>query len=255
MIYTPGFSRKTMLIFKIFIEFFIDYGIKEFGENKFKLDWYRIYENLFIFNFYHNYDEWIILNKNEENSKEEIEKYTKELCNKIIKNGERIDLFFEIKNNDNNNFIDEINKRKNEIDNEKFNSKKCYKCKHFLDDVVFLDNNGIEISFNSIKREYENKTEEIRKRYYTIHKYDCDKRNKIINELMKSVSYPFDKEERINRKFEENNIPKHFYFKYDNGKIIKKWILNPIDYETECPFFEDSGIDLKEFINRYYEIE
>lgn len=36
MIYTPGFSRKTMLIFKFFIEFFIDYGIKEFGENKSK---------------------------------------------------------------------------------------------------------------------------------------------------------------------------------------------------------------------------
>lgn len=244
-----------MMIFKIFIEFFIDYGIKEFGENKFKLDWYRIYENLFMFNIYHNYDEWNILNKNEEINKEEIERYTKELCNKIVKNGERIDLFFEIENKDNDILIDEINKRKIEADTEKFNSKKCYKCKHFLDDVVFLDNNGLEISLNSIKREYENKTEEIRKRYYTIHKYDCDKRNKIINELMKSDSYPFDIEERINRKFEENNIPKHFYFKYNNNKIIKKWILKPIDYETECPFFEDSGIDLKEFINRYYEIE
>ena len=255
MIYTPGLNRNMMLIFETFIEYFINYGNDHFEKDKYKLDWYKVYENLFIYNSYYEYKEWDILMNNKDISEDDIVKYTNELCDKIVNNGERIDLIFIFKD-DNNSIVNDIDERKQESDLLKFNSKKCYKCKHFLDNVYFLDTCiGIEISLNSIRREFKDKPEDIKKFYYIIHKYNCLKRDKIITELMKDDTYPFDIEVRLNKKFEENNIPKHFYFQVKNEKVDRNWILKPLECDKPCPYFEESDIGLNEFLNKYYEVE
>lgn len=254
MIYTPGLNRNMMLIFETFIDYFNNYGYNNFEKDKYKLDWYKVYENLFIYNLYCEYKEWEILMNNKDISNNDIVKYTNELCNKLVNNGERIDLLFTFKD-DNESIINDIEERKYESDLLKFNSKRCYKCKHFFDKVSFLDNNGIEFSLNSIKREFKDNPEDIKKFYYTIHRYNCLKRDKIVNELMRDDTYPFDIEERLNKKFEKNNIPEHFYFRIKNEKIDRKWVLKPLEYDKTCQYFEEINISLNEFLNRYYEIE
>ena len=96
--------------------------------------------------------------------------------------------------------------------------------------------------------------DEIKYLYLILHKYNCNKRKEVVDNLSKNDTYPFDKELRINKKIEENNEPDHFKFFEKDNRLIKNWTLKPLNTNCECKYFEKSDITFEEFIEKYYEI-
>ena len=249
-------NEINIRILEFAIVYFSKYGKENFKENSYKLNWFSIFTIIISSGYYCNlveYNELIdSFNLNDENLiKEKAFKY----FDKIVENGENISKLFIFKDEEDTVKYKKLEKVKYmELQKKKFDNIRCFKCKHFNQEIKALYNNSIEISASVIMENEQKSFDEIKYEYLILHKYNCNKRKEVVDELTKNDSYPFDKELRINRKLEENNEPDCFKFSEKNDKLIKEWVLNPLKTNCECKYFKKSDITFEEFIEKYYEI-
>lgn len=250
-------NETDIKLFEFAIIYFSKYGKENFKKDSYKLNWFSIF-TIVVYNggYYNNlieYDELSkAFNSNDENLiKEKAFKY----FDKIVENGENISKLFIFKNKEDSEKYKKIEKIKYiESQKNKFNSIKCFKCKHFNQLVTAINNDTIELSVDTAMKIENCSFDEIKYLYLILHKYNCNKRKEIVDNLSKNDTYPFDKELRINKKIEENNEPDHFKFFEKDNRLIKNWTLKPLNINCECKYFEKSDITFEEFIEKYYEI-
>ena len=249
-------NENDIKLLELAIVYFSKYGKENFKENSYKLNWFSIFTIVVSGGYYDNlveYNELIdeIKSNNENLIKEKAFKY----FDKIIENGESISKLFIFKDKEDTEKYKKLEKLKYiESQKNKFNNIKCFKCKHFNQLVTAINNDTVEISVNAAIK-VENKTfDEIKYSYSILHKYNCDKRKEVVDNLSKNDTYPFDKELRINKKIEENNEPNHFKFFEKDNRLIRAWTLKPLKSNCECKYFEKSDITFEEFIEKYYEV-
>ena len=250
-------NETDIKLFEFAIIYFSKYGKENFKEDSYKLNWFSIF-TIVVYNggYYNNlieYDELSkAFNSNDENLiKEKAFKY----FDKIVENGENISKLFIFKNKEDSEKYKKIEKIKHiELQKNKFNSIKCFKCKHFNQLVTAINNDTIEVSVDTAMKIENSSFDEIKYLYAILHKYNCNKRKEVVDNLSKNDTYPFDKELRINKKIEENNEPDHFKFFEKDNRLIKNWTLKPLNTNCECKYFEKSDITFEEFIEKYYEI-
>ena len=249
-------SETDIKLLEFAIVYFSEYGKENFKENTYKLNWFSVFTITISDGYYSNYDEYEELKKafngNDENLiKEKAFKY----FDKIVENGENVSKLFIFKNEEDTEKFKKLEKVKYlESQKNKFNSVKCFKCKHFDQIVRALNNDTIELPVDIIMRNENKPFDEIKYSHLILHKYNCTKRQEIIDSITKNDSYPFDKELRTNRKLEENNEPSFFKYNEHDGKITKDWTLKPIKSNCECKYFERSDITFDDFIKKYYEV-
>ncbi len=249
-------NENDIRLLELAIIYFSEFGKENFKENSYKLNWFSIFTILISGGYYNHlteYDEVTnAFNLNDENLiKEKAFKY----FDKIVENGENISKLFIFKNKEDTKKYKKIEKIKYmESQKNKFNNIKCYKCKYFNQVVTALDNDNIELPINVIMKSGHKSFDDIKYSHLILHKYNCGKRQEVIDNLTKNDSYPFDKELRINKKIEENNEPDCFKFFEKDNKLIKNWSLKPLKANCECKYFEKSDITFEEFIEKYYEI-
>lgn len=249
-------NENDIRLLELAIIYFSEFGKENFKENSYKLNWFSIFTILISGGYYNNlveYDELSdAFNSNNENLiKEKAFKY----FDKIVENGENVSKLFIFKNKEDTEKYKKVEKIKYiESQKNKFNNTKCYKCKHFNQTVTGLDNDNLELPINVIMKGCHISFDDIKFSHLIIHKYNCSKRQEVVENLTKNDSYPFDKELRVNKKIEENNEPECFKFFEKDNKLIKNWSLKPLKANCECKYFEKSDITFEEFIEKYYEI-
>lgn len=250
-------NETDIKLLELAIIYFGKYGKENFKENSYKLNWISIFTIIVYNRYYDNlveYDELRkVFNSNDENLiKEKAFKY----FDKIVENGENISKLFIFKDKEDTEKYKKLEKIKYiESQKNKFNSIKCYKCKHFSQIVTAINNDTIEISVNTAMK-IENKSfDEIKYSYLISHKYDCNKREEVVDNLSRNDTYTFDKELRINKKIEENNEPDHFKFFEKDNILIKNWSLKPLNINCECKYFEENkDMTFEKYIKENYEV-
>lgn len=258
MNYISKFEIKKL---ELAVNYFNKYIEKNFKGKKVKLNWFTVYEDLFISGKYSNiYSiELNALTNSKYKNLDNLE-ILKVLCYRyfdyIVMCNEPISNFFIFENEADKNMYNKIEADKIKEKKERiFNSRLCYKCKHFSDRVMGCGNDSIEISLDYILKYIESDFDTVQKYYYIVHYYDCQKRKKLIDELNKSDTYPFDVEKRMNKKLDKLNMPSHFKYKIDekSGRV-DTWFLNPRAVK-DCSFFESNDITFDEFMDKHYTIE
>ena len=243
-------------LLELAIVYFSKYGKENFKENSYKLNWFSIFTIVISGGYYDNLPEYSeLINEFKSNDENLIKEKAFKYFDKIVENGENISKLFIFKDKEDSEKYKKLEKIKYiESQKNKFNNTKCFKCKHFNQLVTALNNDTVEFPVNVIINAKHKPFDEIKYSHLILHKYNCDKRQEVINELSKNDSYPFDKELRINKKIEENNEPDCFKFFEKDNKLIKEWLLKPLKNNCECKYFEKSDITFEEFIEKYYEI-
>ena len=250
-------NENDMKVLELAIVYFSRFAKEKFKENSYKLNWFSIFCIIISSGYYSEFKEYKelkkALNEKDENT---IKEKAFKFFDIIVENGENVSKLFIFKSDEDTKKYKELEKvHHKEMETKKFNNTKCFKCKYFDQKITGIGNDTIEISVDSLVSKGKVSFDEIKYSHLIVHKYNCKKRNDIVDELNKNDSYPFDIELRTNRKLDENNEP-HF-FKYevnDNDKINKNWVLNPISINTECKYFEDSGISFEKFKEKYFEV-
>lgn len=249
-------NESSIRLLELAIIYFSEYGKENFKENSYKLNWFSIFTIVISDGYYSNlieYDELTdAFKSNDENLiKEKAFKY----FDKIVENGENISKLFIFKDKADTEKYKKLEKIKYmESQKNKFNNTKCFKCKHFNQQVSALSNDTIEFSIDIAMRAEHKSFDEIKYTHLILHRYDCNKRQELVDKLSKNDSYPFDRELRINKKLVENNEPDCFKFFEKDNKTTTEWSLKPLNSNCECKYFEKSDITFEEFIEKYYEI-
>lgn len=249
-------NETGIRLLELAIVYFSKYGKENFKENSYKLNWFSIFNIIIYSGYYDNLAEYKeLINEFKSNNENSIKEKAFKYFDKIVENGENVSKLFIFKDEEDTEKYKKLEKIKYmESQKNKFNNTKCFKCKHFNQIVTALSNDTIEFSVNAIMKAEHKSFDEIKYSHLILHKYNCDKRQEVIDDLSKNDTYPFDKELRINKKIEENNEPNCFKFFEKDDRIIKDWTLKPLNSDCECKYFEKSDITFDEFIEKYYEI-
>ncbi len=252
-------NENKMKLLEIAIDYFNDYANKNFIKNSYKLNWYNIFNiiiNSGLYTYYEEFDEiYNLIIKNEIVDEDILKEKAHNFFNILIEKGEKISDFYSFTDMEE---CERIKKREYEIkyklQKDKFKSIKCFKCKYFKDHITVLDNGTYEYTLGSIMKATNMNFEQIKNYYFVNHKYVCEKRDELIEELKKNDTYPFEIENRINKKLDENNEPENFKFTFNKYNKPNPFILKLVLKDENCKYFSDTNISFDDYIKNFYEI-
>lgn len=225
-------KSRGIILFKHFVEFLKIWGQENYGENV-ELNWPAIFaftNSFSILDFRDDLEE-VIFSESDEEFRDKCYTWIE---NQIL-NDYPIWRLFHIngwlKDKLEQGFIQsELQKDRN-----LFETRKCYTCKYFSDDVHFIGEDKYSHSYKTERHLYIKGTS-------LMHLMSCGKRNELVS--------------AISDKFMHRSDIDFTYGQFSmnwRSQFGSRWKLYPYEH-SECPYYEKNDITFEEFIDKYGEV-
>ena len=228
---------RGIQIFKYFIDFLKIWGQENYGENV-EINWPAVFKftnSFHILDFREDLEELVFT----EDDDEFRDKVFTWIENQIL-SGYPVWRLFMLSGWLNDKLEHEFTDAQINKDIQYFNIIKCYRCKKFSDHVHFIGSDKFSHSYSTDRDKYV-------KGYPLLHNMCCVKRCELIDEIKVKRGHPMIlHEECIEFDYELFNLDSKTQFG-------SKWKLNPEEHD-KCPYFEESEMTYKQFIDTYGEI-
>jgi len=257
-----GLCPFEIFEFQHAVTYFEALGNIRYSKYSHSLNWFKLYINLIKDNIftknceeYKNLQSFKKIETNDESFKKACYTYFDFICNNEIDN-DQLYKFFNIPLDIYNQMFDEEEKHNMIRNHIRFDSFKCYKCKHFYEKISCVGNDGVEISLEGVRRLYSKDNRIIKNMFYISKFMYCRKREELVKELMASDTYPYNREKRTNDALEKHGESKYFLYKKDDkGEYEHHWTLTPLSYDRTCKHYEeDKEMNSNKFVEKYLDI-
>lgn len=228
------FEARGIILFRHFVEFLKIWGQENYGENV-DINWPAVYKfttSYSILDFRQDLED-VIFSESDEEFRDNCYSWIE---NQIL-NGYPIWRLFIINGWLKDKLEEEFVQSAVDEERNRFETRKCFTCKHFLDDVKFIGEDKYSHSYKTERSLYAKGTP-------LLHLMNCSKRKELIDILGKN---------RMTSHFDDINFTYKLFRMDSNSQFGSRWKLYPSEH-NDCPYYENSGISFDEFISVYGEV-